>query len=392
MSTIYASSCSRSDVQMAINSANDGDTVEIPAGSCTWTSAVVINNKKLTLRGAGILTTIITDAVPKTNSAEDTAIWIYCAEGDEFDISEFTLNGSGTSTTANGSIHQAGGCKKWRIHHMKFDALKSRAIKVGGDTYGVIDHCTFNMSGSQAIYISHSTWNGSTYGDGSWSDLSYLGTEKAVYIEDNTFVNIGPNSCIDSCGGARVVFRHNTVTNEFVSNHGTESTGRFRSGRIMEIYNNTLTYNLSPYWAFAILFRGGSGVVFNNTFNGYNIGIEVANYRSDHSYDPWGKCDGTSSYDGNQEVNGYPCRDQVGRGVDTGVLNLQSLEPLYAWNNTLNGTNTTIHSATPIHIQENRDYYNNIQKPGYVPYIYPHPLVVEETCPQVKCSFDMITL
>lgn len=44
-STIRAASCSQSDVQAAIDAASDGDTVAVPAGNCTWTTAVNINGK-----------------------------------------------------------------------------------------------------------------------------------------------------------------------------------------------------------------------------------------------------------------------------------------------------------------------------------------------------------
>ncbi len=60
---INAASCSRSDVQSAINSASDGDRVLVPAGSCTWTAIVVVpNTKGITIQGAGIdVTTIVTN-------------------------------------------------------------------------------------------------------------------------------------------------------------------------------------------------------------------------------------------------------------------------------------------------------------------------------------------
>jgi len=53
----------------------------------------------------------------------------------------------------------------------------------------------------------------------------------------------------------------------------------------------------------------------------------------------------------------------------------QALEPIYAWNNTLNGKPNYPVLKSPIaQIQENRDFYNNTPKPGYKPYPYPHPL------------------
>ena len=51
---ITATSCNTSDVQTAINSAAEGDTVTIPAGTCAWTSGVTIASKKgLNIVGAG---------------------------------------------------------------------------------------------------------------------------------------------------------------------------------------------------------------------------------------------------------------------------------------------------------------------------------------------------
>ena len=62
--TIQASSCSRDAVQSAINSARDGDIVVIPAGNCTWNSTVSISDKSITLQGAGVDRTVITDGIP----------------------------------------------------------------------------------------------------------------------------------------------------------------------------------------------------------------------------------------------------------------------------------------------------------------------------------------
>lgn len=52
-STITAASCNTSDVQTAINSAAEGDTVIIPAGTCSWTTGVTISGKGIIVQGAG---------------------------------------------------------------------------------------------------------------------------------------------------------------------------------------------------------------------------------------------------------------------------------------------------------------------------------------------------
>ncbi len=51
--TVLAKSCNTSDVQTAINAATEGQTVNIPAGTCTWTSGVSLSGKGLTIQGAG---------------------------------------------------------------------------------------------------------------------------------------------------------------------------------------------------------------------------------------------------------------------------------------------------------------------------------------------------
>lgn len=73
--------------------------------------------------------------------------------------------------------------------------------------------------------------------------------------------------------------------------------------------------------------------------------------------------------------------DQPGRGRTTPILgspaphqNLnQGLDPIYQWNNTLNGSPVSISDGGYSTIRLNREYYNAV-KPGYTPYTYPHPL------------------
>jgi phage tail sheath gpL-like len=48
--TLTATTCSLIDVQAAVNSAKDGDTVVIPNGSCSWTSGIS-TSKQIILSG-----------------------------------------------------------------------------------------------------------------------------------------------------------------------------------------------------------------------------------------------------------------------------------------------------------------------------------------------------
>ena len=124
--------------------------------------------------------------------------------------------------------------------------------------------------------------------------------------------------------------------------------------------------------------RGGTGVAYDNTATGYQNMINVINRRSYESHGDWGRCDGSSSYDGNEDSNGYPCYDQFGRGPN------QSSAPFHEWENYLDGENADVYvqSVSTQHIQEDRDYFNDTQLPGYTPYTYPHPLTtVEDEAP-----------
>lgn len=121
-------------------------------------------------------------------------------------------------------------------------------------------------------------------------------------------------------------------------------------------------------------------MIFDNIVTGgYTNVILANNYRSTRAYAPWGKCDGSSRWDGNQEPNGYPAIDQIGRSTDSGPGTRQELDPLYEWGNTLNGEDADVavadNPAVRRHIKAGRDFHNDTEKSGYTAFVYPHPLV-----------------
>ena len=104
--------------------------------------------------------------------------------------------------------------------------------------------------------------------------------------------------------GARVVFRHNTLTDAIWGNHGTESAGLLRGARSFEIYANTMTYTAAsgplPY---AMNFRSANGVIWGNTMKGLMYGALYTDvYRDWSPFAPWGQCDGTSPFDQNDPM------------------------------------------------------------------------------------------
>jgi hypothetical protein len=373
-----ASDTSLSAVNAAINTAVDGDTVLVPAGSSTWPSGITIT-KGITLKGAGTNQTFITC----TNAG---LINLAVPFGKTGRITGFTFNGGGVQLW-HGLIQMGGGSQALRMDNCLLTNEGGWMVVVS-DVFGVIDHCTFGDYGA-GIQVFHNGWGGGTnyFGDGSWADGAYLGTTNALYVEDCGFYRGHLNGALDSVGGAHWVFRHNYVTNDVCVCHGTDSTGRPRGTRAVEMYNNVMDGGTITSEAFEM--RSGTGVIFSNVLTGYGSAAALKEYRSPQSgvaasgYVPWGPANGSNPYDGNTRNDGYPCIDQCGRGKGDRMFgNIptpipwphQAVEPVYAWSNTVSGAPARIGSGYSM-ILENRDYYNDTPMPGYTPLVYPHPLV-----------------
>lgn len=388
---VNAAGCTQPEVQAAIDSATDGDTVNVPAGDCTWTAPITITGKSIVIIGAGMGVTNITDDTG-TDWGEPL-IWIDC-EGRPVRISGFSFNDTGTSDPF-GIVMVWGNDITFRFDRLEFQDLRNRAFYISGTrTYGVIDRCTFIKTSDHTF---QGVWLEEKDGDESWTRGMSWGTGRAVVIEDSTFDFEFPNDAATDCeDGGRYVFRYNQVRNGQAGNHGLDSV--LRSCLQMEIYENTFNADYGPgvYWS-AVGSRGGTAVVFNNTITGtYGYPIAVTNYRSccyagaicqvGSNGPAFGDCDGDNPLDGNEEpvseLKGWPCKDQIGRGV------MQTSVPFYEWNNTFDGQNADIYVFSgwsgcddphpTDHVRENRDYYNDTEKPDYVPYVYPHPFTLIE--------------
>jgi hypothetical protein len=244
------------------------------------------------------------------------------------------------------------------------------------------------VNNSAGVQIFHENWNGGSYGDGSWADDARLGTASALYMEDNTYQSNGSkNGVVDAVGGTHYVFRMNQVHDDILVAHGTESSGRSRGTRAVEVYGNTLTCG-SGYCENEL--RSGTAVIYGNTLTGNWGGVYMLKeYRLGAALGGWPQ--DPSVWDGDTDAYGYPCLDQVGRGKGDLLSGAaatpvgwphQQAEPVYGWNNRLNGALGRIASggvwsngiSLGTVILEHRDYFNDTMRPGYVPYVYPHPL------------------
>lgn len=270
----------------------------------------------------------------------------------------------------------------WLIHDIIFnndnaytiEGVHATAFVGENHPRGVIYNCRFNETRvlvyGSSTQLAHNRWN----------EASAIGTANNVFVEDCEFYRTF-GSCIDSNYGACYVFRYNTIYNCYAMTHSVQ--GANRASKNFEVYGNTFVSNNGAVWT-PFFFRGGTGVVFNNTATGnwqQNV-IALDNVRcfTDVGGDA-GLCDGDSIWDSNEEANGWLGRDQIGSGPDSALssgtddLKSQAKEPAYFWNNTKEGGAAIpilIHNSCGPWIQLNRDYYESA-KPAYSAYTYPHP-------------------
>jgi hypothetical protein len=392
--TIGAKSASLRDVESAIGSAHEGDTVIVPAGTASWTSTLVIT-KGITLKGATSIggsisspvvtdETIILDELPRRSpenrpgrqkgspgaqqgSLEEeqplpegqqrsqgrpegdggfrgggfargqgrmgpargggdgpdmgrmpAIINAMLKPTQSFRLSGFTFRyGSATTHADNGGSHLTGSCPSARIDHCHFDQLYANPfIMTRGQIYGVVDHCVFDeRPRSLTFQVYHDGWGGHSHGDGSWADNSYFGTDKFLFIEDNTFRNAKGyrSNGIDSYGGGRYVARHNYLVDTPIGGHGTETSGRSRGVRAIEAYGNTCVWSLvEPRGQL----RSGTMLEFNNVFTGEikpnSKSTHLTCYRQFKPFPYWGGANGNNRLDLNDSHGLYASGKHTG--------------------------------------------------------------------------------
>jgi hypothetical protein len=370
--TVEAKSPALADVKSAIASARDGDIVRVPAGTASWTSTLVIT-KGITLQGATSIegssrdpvvkdATVVLDDIPRQRhrrpfprqqqgaSVKQVALFAGAtplrgktgpaskpnATGiprenqtpaiikaklspeQSFRLTGFTFRSGSSKTIADdGGVHLAGTCPSARIDHCHFDQLYANPfIMTRGQIYGVVDHCVLDQSPKcECFQVYHDGWGGHNHGDGSWADATYFGTEKFLFIEDNTFRKSGPfRSGLDCFGGGRYVARFNAFNNTTTTSHGTETSGRYRGTRAVEIYKNVFNWTLLQ--ATPGQLRSGILIQFNNLWTGNkdprSKSMHLTCYREFRPFPFWGGANGNNRLDLNDSHGLYASGKHTG--------------------------------------------------------------------------------
>lgn len=264
--------CNQSDVQDAIDSANPGDTIQVPVGNCVWNNHLALT-KAISVIGAGIGKTIINNEYAPSLSGGTLdplkhLISIIPAQPEtnpKIRLSGFTFN-FGTSSYGifykNPSLTYD--CTNVRLDHLELSSSRSTGAYIlnrYGLAHGVMDNCI----------IKGGMGNGG-YSD-LWSTNGYeFGTNSNFYVEDcewSPYSNITPVGASTS-GAVRYAFRYNTIiipTDRLVSplfdQHGNQYDQQ-ASAFGAELYGNTINTDGNSWTTMFFDQRGGKSLVFDN--------------------------------------------------------------------------------------------------------------------------------
>ena len=393
---VNAASCSNTDVQNAINAATAGQTVNVPAGSCSWTNLSLA--KAITLKGAG-------QGVTTIDLGAGGSAWRISKQTNGVTrVQFFTFTVSNNMQTPH-AVSIGGPWPNGQPVIFQNDTitLNSADFVTVVTPGGVIfSHIAFNGTWGSTLFTGKDTTD-----NASWTTADTLGSRDAngfanTYIEDSTFNGGTITDCDDGC---RVVVRHNTGNDSGGFNsHGEDSSPI--GMRHFEIYNNSFLFpdkscpggsNTSPsninQW---VWIRGGTGVVFNNYFDHLSSscwGTKAEVKLSDRGAEddrPQGACSSTH----------YPTPHQIGQNNNGSA---DFTDPIWFWGNT--GATIDVSAGwawgNPCgfdwnsYFQWGRDAQDSgltipitlsgsggdvsglggSAKPGYTPYTYPHPLI-----------------
>ncbi len=374
--TIQVTNLSPVDVQLAINSSTNGDTVVLPAGTAVWSTFVSIN-KPITVQGAGIDQTVIVNA--------QSVNLVTLTGGEVFDIvaksngvtrlTGITINGNqfGGSIDCDGDLFAP-----MRIDHCKIYNSRREGVKISALVGGLIDHCLFI---NNYLHLGDYT---DAHMNLSWQIPLTLGTTNCMVVEDCTFSYADTGSwdpwggkfwsSFENGRGARLTFRYNRWTNyddslaisPIMDAHGNQepvdiinNIGPHRGTRSLEVYGNIFDNHVSASYTRycrSTYLRGGTIVIHDNVF----VGRQMDNtfYSQEE--------DGPSRFN---FLTNYPGYDQ---------------HWMWTWNNTANGGPVTqLSYADPsdqIFLLAGTNVFWT-PKPDYAPLVYPHPLTQQGVRP-----------
>lgn len=286
----WTSTPDRASVASCVSSASRGDTINVSAGSATWTSTITIT-KGLTVSGAGIGNTIITSgssSILFTATPDSSAI----SNSENIKITGFTFDGANSTCNLlflNGASGVSG-TKPYQyyiIGNNKFQngctsgegAILAGTANGNGQLRGVIYSNIFDRINIILRAFSNndtSEWANTAFNNFTFGTINNLYFESNVIRFSSSFSGDNPG-WMETGQGARIAVRYNsydwanaTTPQEIWDIHGFQNwNGSPNSGQtgtmVSEYYGNTLANATTYRW---INHRGSWGMFFNNILTG----------------------------------------------------------------------------------------------------------------------------
>ncbi len=347
---IFCQTGTQPDLQAAVDAVDSPGVVVVPPGKWDVLGSVTVSRDGITILGAGASRTSLRRNPPPANADDPTRA--------SFTAPFFRSKGTRSlrvSSLGIASWQATGGTEDldvgislsdvtdFRVDQCSFRLTGNSGVTVQGESQGVVDHCAF-----RDIYeptIGNYGYGVSVYGTVLTGEP--FGTARATFIENNTFD--GCRHAVASNRGARYVFRHNVVRTNTVSHaidtHGAEyppspkpacdpcyEADPNNPGTEWAVVHDNLV-EAPDYAGYAITLRGGKGLVYRNTVRDYTTAIRL----SKQTPQPTG--------------------------------------PVYIWDNDVVAPTTLVVGAGTC--CGSGPSWETTEPPGYAPYAYPHPLVVD---------------
>jgi len=393
-----------SAVQMAVDSASDGDVICLASGTANYVNGVALGDKALEIRGAGTMPSPWGSAkltVLHSQLAQDKAFFagtVSTVAGHNSTISNirFTVGADTPLSVSQPNIAhpalysfmdlktQPGG-QFWTIHHNDFEitGLCGGLVITISMNQGVIYRNVFSTEiiademGADICRSANTNINGVAHfvhdDDGSsWASASTFGTADTggshnLYVETNKFTNF--NVSADADTSAREVWRFNSMYNASMADHGYDSSQQ--GHRHTEYYDNTHYCDQALKMSALFDFRGGTHKIFDNTFPPYDasfcgidghtgtspLGAAIYKFIDCLGIGGW-----PGDYNGGTGSTTYPASHQIGWGWISGLNQAvgastaqgnpggagfqQALEPTYIFHNTNNTGNPLLNIAS----------------------------------------------
>lgn len=394
-------------LQSAIDTAADGDTIILPAGEFFIDGRIFVD-KFISIRGqgrddGGTKLYRRDDVSDETLAGQDGWKFMFdfhCTSpaSSHIVIADIYFKGKTPSLVENdgGSIVsdygiRLSGCIDFLVVNNRFEHFGHAGVSVEHDdrlAKGLISHNEFIHN----LKVNPQETRGTTpgygvtvagVGAGDWVEDPQFGSDNFIFIEDNYFFE--QRHAVAGASKGLYVFRYNIVKDNLfghaVDAHGGGNFDNDFSTRAYEVYNNHIfnsryqtgqSLNQAPSASVcndlayrAMYFRGGEGLVYDNTIAGFRHGIGITT-----------------------EITGdYPVVSQIGyrSALSFGPNQTNWALPegdgdIFEWNNnfapyTRDACIEKFRNFQESLLFQSRDYHLNTRKPNYTPFNYPHPLL-----------------